>query len=678
MTMSATQNQSVGSPVARNQTSHIGYRPDIDGLRAVAVLSVLFFHAFPALLRGGFVGVDIFFVISGYLISRVISTALEQGTFSVADFYSRRIRRIFPALFTVLAVCLAFGWNTMLADDLALLAKHVLGGATFVSNFILWGEADYFDKASELKPLLHLWSLGIEEQFYVIWPLLFWAVWRIRIPLLPIVVVIGILSFLLNIIGVHEHATATFYSPLTRGWELVVGAMLACFGSGPGLRVDRYGRSMKKIAQVFDGQVARNVISVIGMLFIVYAVFRINSTLPFPGKWALFPVIGAALIIVAGPGAWLNRVLLSNRVMTFIGLISFPLYLWHWPLLTFARSAYPEGVPWLVRLGLLAGSAFLATLTYVYIERPFRSGSRKRFSVLALCALMCVVGVLAGIVFRSGGFPSRYPQIIQRATEYDLDGYRAGLRNLVCFMDVGQEATQYAPECVDKGDKPLWVLWGDSDAAAIYSGLRGLADRSGQFRLAQFTSSSCPPIVGFQGKNPACKSNNQWTIDKVRELVPDTVILAGMWPRYDKALLSATVKQIQDAGTRRVILLGPTPAWKDTPSRIAFNLWSRDPLHRIPPERLDYEKYGMGQEQEVNGELDTGTDAAERDLRILAEESGALYISVAQKMCNEEGCLMRETASSGDAFYLDIVHLTRHGSDFVARAIARELGVTDR
>jgi peptidoglycan/LPS O-acetylase OafA/YrhL len=677
MTVSETQNGPLTFPVSGKHIRHIGYRPDIDGLRAVAVLSVLFFHAFPALLSGGFVGVDIFFVISGYLISRVILTTLERGTFSIADFYSRRIRRIFPALIVVLAACLAFGWHTMLADDLMQLAKHVLGGATFVSNFVLWGEAGYFDKASELKPLLHLWSLGIEEQFYIIWPLLLWVVWRLRTSLLPIVVIIGLASFILNIVGVHEHATATFYSPLSRGWELIVGATLACFGSRSSPKDGMAVTSTSVIEQMQESQTARTVISIVGALFIAYSIFCIDNTLAFPGKWALFPTIGAALIIVAGPGAWVNRVLLSNRVMIFIGLISFPLYLWHWPLLAFAKSAYPEGLSWSGRLGLLASSVVLATLTYLYIERPFRSGSKTWVKVFILCVSMCMAGVLASVILKSAGVPARYPQIIQRATEYDLDSYRAGLRNLVCFMDVGQDATQYASECVDKGDKPLWVLWGDSDAAALYSGMRGLAERSGQFRLAQFTSSSCPPIVGFHGKNTACKSNNQWTIDKVRELAPDTVILASMWPRYDEELLPATVKQIKEAGVRRVILLGPTPAWKDTPSRIAFNLWSNDPLHRVPSERLDYVKYGMGREQEVNGELDTGTDAAEQTLKRLAERTGAVYISVVQKMCNEKGCLMRESASSGDAFYLDIVHLTPHGSDFVARAIARELDITD-
>lgn len=657
---------------------HIGYRPDIDGLRAIAVMAVLIFHAFPAVLRGGFVGVDIFFVISGYLISKVILTTLERGTFSIVDFYSRRVRRIFPALVTVLASCLVFGWNTMLADDLALLAKHVLGGATFVSNFVLWSEAGYFDKASVLKPLLHLWSLGIEEQFYVVWPLLLWAGWRLGIPLLVVVTVIGLASFALNMMGVHELPTATFYSPLSRGWELIAGAVLACLESDSSKNAVARSPRLSVIASTLGSEKARSFISTIGLLFILYAIFRIKEALPFPGKWALLPVIGTCLIIAAGSRAWVNRVLLSRRPLIAIGLISFPLYLWHWPMLTFARNACPEGLSWVALLAILAASGLLATLTYLYIEKPFRSGSRSRVKVYALCASMCLSAIIAGSIFKASGVASRYPEIIQRATEYDLEGYRAALRNRICFMDIGQDASQYAEECVDKGAAPLWVLWGDSGAAAVYSGLRGLSDRSGQFRIAQFTTSSCAPLVGFSGRNTDCKGNNQWALQKIRELVPDTVILSAMWGKYDLSSLPATVKQLYDTGVRRVVLLGPTPAWKDTPSRIAYKVWSSDPLHRAPSQRLDYTKYGMGYDGLDEEGRDTRTETAENELRPFAHESGADYVSIIDKMCNEDGCLMRASESSGDAFYLDIVHLTPRGADFAMKAIAPELGIQER
>ncbi|MFG6206199.1 acyltransferase family protein [Pseudomonas retamae] len=676
MTANEMQNNRLSASVVIGNVRHIGYRPDIDGLRAIAVLAVLVFHAFPAWLPGGFAGVDVFFVISGFLISKVILAALERGTFTVGEFYSRRIRRIFPALLTVLLCCLAFGWNTMLAEEFAQLAKHVLGGATFVSNLMLWSEAGYFDRASELKPLLHLWSLGIEEQFYIVWPLLLWAGWRLRISILAIAIVVVLASLALNLADVHEHTTATFYSPLSRAWELGLGAVLV-------LGIQHFRGVPKNplsgtVLCVLTAPVVRATLSIIGLLLIGYSFLRFESTLPFPGAWALLPTLGAALIIAAGSRSWVNRVVLGHRAMVAVGLISFPLYLWHWPVLIFARQAYPQGLSWEVRLAGLLVSVILATLTYLYIERPLRASTNNRVSVFVLCSVMGVLIALAGTIYKSNGYPSRYPPIIQRATEYDLEGYRAALRNGICFIEFGHDAREYAPECVDNGEKPLWVLWGDSGAAALYSGLRGLAERSAAFRIAQFTSSSCPPMLGYKGKGEGCESNNEWTIEKVRELVPDTVILAGIWEDYEITQLAATIAQIKQAGARRVIVLGPAPAWKDTPSRIAFNLWRNDPFHRVPSERLDYAKYGMGQGAIGEKGMDTRTEVIEQNLKYIAEQAGASYISIVQKMCNEEGCLMRESAMSGDAFYLDIVHLTPHGSAFVIKAIASEMGVNDR
>lgn len=196
--------------------SHPKYRPDIDGLRAVAVLAVVAFHAFPNWARGGFIGVDVFFVISGYLISTIIFKNLDKGTFSFTEFYARRIKRIFPALFLVLIACFAFGWFTLLADEYKQLGKHIAAGAGFISNFTLWNEAGYFDNSAETKPLLHLWSLGIEEQFYIVWPLFLWFAWKRKFSLLTITIVVAVASFVLNVNGIKQDMVATFYSPQTR------------------------------------------------------------------------------------------------------------------------------------------------------------------------------------------------------------------------------------------------------------------------------------------------------------------------------------------------------------------------------------------------------------------------------------------------------------------------------
>jgi peptidoglycan/LPS O-acetylase OafA/YrhL len=649
----------------------IAYRADIDGLRAIAVLAVLLFHALPEQLRGGFVGVNVFFVISGFLISKVILGALERGTFSVVDFYVRRIRRIFPALLLVLFVCLAFGWETMLAEDLIGLAKHVVGGAAFVSNLMLWQEAGYFDKASELKPLLHLWSLGIEEQFYLVWPILLWWGWRAKLS--PFILVAGTasLSFLLNVAGVHDHQTVTFYSPLSRAWELFAGASLALHARA-GRREGRWTSALDRLA----GPRLRSWTSLAGVALVLGAAVGFDRTFAFPGWWALIPCAGACLVITAGPKAYLNRVVLANPLMVGIGLISYPLYLWHWPVLTLVGPLLAQGDSLFVRLSLLLLSIALATATYYLVEKPFRNGRRMHFKVALLGTSMLVLAGTAGAIFQAKGVPTRYPEIVQKATQFDLEGYRAGLRNHKCFMDIGQTAAEFASECVDAGSKPLWTLWGDSGAATLYPGFRALAERAGSIRLAQFTSSACPPLLGYTSRaNSACRATNDAVFERLRSMAPEVVVLSAIWVNYDPARLTETIAQIKGAGVSRIYVLGPAPAWKEAPSRIAFTLWKEDPLHRMPPARLSLSQYGYGEESSRRGGSEQRSAPADNAVRALAEQSGAKYISLLDALCDPNGCLTRESKESGDSFYLDIVHLNRTGSEYVMRAIANQLSL---
>ena len=302
---------------------HPSYRPDIDGLRAVAILSVIIFHAFPEVIRGGFIGVDVFFIISGFLISSIIFKSFEKGTFAYTDFYIRRIKRIFPALLVVLVFCIVVGWVVLLPNEFAQLGGHVVAGAGFVSNILSWTEAGYFDTASELKPLLHLWSLGIEEQYYIIWPILVGFIWKRSHNFLWVVLPILTTSFLLNVYGVHYRPTATFYLPVTRLWELMLGSLLAYL-------------VLHRI-RIFHASISDNAISWVGLGLLLVGLFFIDSDKDFPGWWALLPTVGAFLLIYAGKHAWFNANILSNRMMIFIGLISYPLYLWHWPLLAYAK-----------------------------------------------------------------------------------------------------------------------------------------------------------------------------------------------------------------------------------------------------------------------------------------------------------------------------------------------------
>ncbi len=364
--------------------AHPKYRADIDGLRAVAVLSVLLFHAFPKLLPGGFIGVDIFFVISGFLISTIIFESLARREFSFVDFYARRIRRIFPALITVMLATFIAGWFILFPDEYKQLGKHMVGGALFVSNFVLWRESGYFDAAAESKPLLHLWSLAIEEQFYILFPLAIWLAWRARLNLLSLVALVGLLSFAFNLYHIRHDPIGTFYQPQFRFWELMAGSMLALLvldrsgwvkkiESFISLRVNRL--MYRRAAQQDTEATLATVKSCLGMALIIAGLCLINKSMPFPGKWALLPVAGAVLLIWAGPHACLNRWVLSNRVAIWFGKISYPLYLWHWPLLVYLRILDDNSDPsYLMRAGALVVSIVLAWLTYQYIEKPIRFG----------------------------------------------------------------------------------------------------------------------------------------------------------------------------------------------------------------------------------------------------------------------------------------------------------------
>lgn len=382
--------------------SHPNYRADIDGLRAIAVMAVVAFHAFPSWMGGGFIGVDIFFVISGFLISTIIFENLDKGTFRFSEFYARRIKRIFPALSTVLVACLLFGWFSLLPDELHQLGKHVTAGAGFVSNFVLWAESGYFDNSAEMKPLLHLWSLGIEEQFYIFWPFLIWLAWRSRMNVYGVIGLLGLGSFVCNIATVYHDPVAAFYSPLTRFWELLCGAVLARYALDSTNAVSHGSLISSKQKKFFTFSLDRrfqflksDVLACTGSFLLILGFTVINKELSFPGHVALLPVLGTFLLIAAGPRAWINRSVLSNKILVWIGLISFPLYLWHWPILSFGRIIYFDAPPLKFKVAAVVASFILAWLTMTYIEKPcrFRGGNALRTARWLFVVLMSLAAV---------------------------------------------------------------------------------------------------------------------------------------------------------------------------------------------------------------------------------------------------------------------------------------------
>ena len=367
------------------------YRRDVDGLRAVAIIAVVVYHAFPTLLPNGNVGVDIFFVISGYLISQLLIRQFVKNTFSFSDFFNRRIRRIFPALLCMLLVVMIMGLLFLFPNEYAQLGRHIGAGAGFFANLLLYNEVNYFDKSAAYKPLLHLWSLGVEEQFYVMWPILLYL-FRHRLRSVPaLITTLIVASFLVNLRLDQTSPIASFYWPISRVWELLVGTLVVHILASPTVR-----------QRLFFTPIIAHSISGVGILLLVASMFWANGDASYTYYSAILPITGAILVIVAGERAWFNRIILANSVMVWIGLISFPLYLWHWPLLSFANFFTNTEPSIAIRIVLVAISVLLAWLTYAYLEKPLRQGTLRSMPTRYFSYATFACGVVGFFIIGSG------------------------------------------------------------------------------------------------------------------------------------------------------------------------------------------------------------------------------------------------------------------------------------
>jgi peptidoglycan/LPS O-acetylase OafA/YrhL len=626
--------------------SHPKYRADIDGLRAIAVLSVLIFHAFPEYLSGGFVGVDVFFVISGYLISTIIFENIDQAHFSFSEFYIRRINRIFPALFIVLGFSYAFGWLNLLADDFAQLGKHIVGGAGFISNLILWNESGYFDKAAELKPLLHLWSLGIEEQFYFVWPLAIWWVSRWSRRVLIFVLALAFISFGLNIFSINSNPVAAFYSPFTRFWELLIGALLAYL-------MLHQQALIEKIRPLY-----KNGLSLLGLFLILMAAIILNQGSAFPGWWALMPTLGAAFIIGAGSSTWCNKRLLSNRILVWFGLISFPLYLWHWPLLVFARLQEGETSTTLTRLAIVVLSILLAWLTYRFVERPIRFSTRYRtHKNIALIFLMILIAYLGYNCFDRKGIQFRHKRMLQQISIYTFDKVKEQ-RQHSCFL-MGKEGGEdhFAPECIHQDRHYKIVLWGDSHGASMYPGFRWLEETNPNVGISQFTIAGCGGLIPSDGQEEFCKKGNQEALDKIRALKPNLVVIYKGWHNGYYDALQKTIFTLL-ASNLNVLVIGPTPRWKEDLPRIVYRYWK---------------KTGKVPEGFYDQGLDAGTPTINKDLGRVVKNSGASFYEPYSLLCNHQGCLVRVPGNESALVTLDEDHITPAAAEYIVKDLNEKI-----
>jgi peptidoglycan/LPS O-acetylase OafA/YrhL len=454
----------------------LSYRADIDGLRGLAILLVVIFHAFPNVISGGYVGVDVFFVISGFLITKLITKNIKDGSFSFLEFYGGRIKRLFPALILVLVFCYAVGWFTLYATEYAQLNKHILASSLFVLNIVLWFESGYFDTASLTKPLLHLWSLGIEEKFYILWPLILFFTYKTKFFTWMLGILFGI-SVAINLALVNTHPDMAFYFPLSRFWEICLGAILALWLDSP----------KAELRQFLEKN--RNYLSCLGLACVLFAVAILDEESGFPGWWAFLPTTGTALLISTNQ-SWINQKVLSNKRLIWVGLISYPLYLWHWTILSFYSIISAGERSNLVVLVLVAVSFLFAWLTYRFWEKLFRN--KGNWAVWVLLTAMAIVALASYSAYNRNGLDFRHRTIL------DLHGGRPAHLDGSCQQLFDQFTPSFCR--VSKNTSPAEIiLIGDSVAHNNFPGISesaGLIDKN-------------VAMVGWAGQQPLIKTNQE-------------------------------------------------------------------------------------------------------------------------------------------------------------------------
>ena len=499
------------------------YRADLDGLRAIAIVPVVLFHAFPLIVTGGFIGVDIFFVISGFLITQIITNELEKNQFTLTRFYAKRIRRITPALVLSFLGVGLMGWLFLFPHEFSQLGRHILASAGFFENFLLLKEVNYFDRVAETKPLLHIWSLAVEEQFYLVWPLLLIFAKTVRLNFVWLATIIWIISFTSNLVITSAGADRAFFLPWTRAWELMTGALIAV---SPG---------------IFFAQIAqhRNMLSILGSLLVVVGFLTINKTWAFPGISAGLPTLGACILIAAGSQGWVNKNVLAQPTLIFIGKISYPLYLWHWPLFSFlyileGKDSAPE-----LRALLILASFCLASITTYWIENPIRKNKRDRWPTwLLIISIFSVVAI---------GFAIKLRVILPRENSLTT----INIANAVNDFDYprGLQITPNAPIGIyeAKGlSGGVTLILGDSHGMQYSSRIVKTTQASPEaYNKTIFaTYSSCPPIPGvFTGwdesndrplwaNERACESIKQYAFNLALEGKVDVLVISGIWNGY--------------------------------------------------------------------------------------------------------------------------------------------------
>lgn len=619
------------------QSLHQGkYRSDLDGIRAIAVLLVIICHGFPNILPGGFIGVDIFFVISGFLITSILLNDCEKNKFSLKIFYKKRVKRIFPALIVVLLFTLLLGWYCLLNTEFHALGQHIIASTLFSENLLLWSQSSYFDTSSEFKPTLHLWSLAIEEQFYIFWPLLILAIYKFRLNFLYVLASVIFFSFAINVYDVKFNQTAAYYSPLGRSWELLVGAALAYI----------------QIKKPFFLNNFKNFQSILGFLLIIIGLFLAKPN-NFPGIIALFPTIGTFLLISAGPQAIINKNILSLSPLVWIGLISYPLYLWHWPFMSFSYIIFGK-LPYIVASVCVIASLIAAYLTFILIEKLIRINGNKSVPYLALSMVsILILGLLISTHVLKGRLDSL---VVPTSHEWRF------LQSITPNFKSIKNSASYYPIFEERDKKTLFI--GDSHVAQYSERINKYLSNHPEHGGALFVvGGNCIPIIGAY--NVAVKEictkhiNNAYKIAYTDQF--DTIVIGGAWNValfnknfiYNNApmnaestknevlnKLSSTIKDLESKGKKVILLL-------DNPN---------DPNLSLKSWKTRLNPIVLGIKPDLKVKVDDKHLKLNKELSQWAQKNKINYISPYENLCDDQSyCNL--TDKNGVFIFKDNNHL---------------------
>lgn len=625
------------------------YRSDLDGLRAIAVSMVLAVHAFPKLLPNGYVGVDIFFVISGYLITSILLREMDQKIFSINDFYIRRINRIFPGLLFVLLVCVFLGPLVMYSAEYGLMMKSVFFSTIFSANINFYLEAGYWDVASKLKPLLHLWSLGVEEQFYLLWPLILFWVGRKKLSTVAVSLAALAVSLAVNLVLTSKNQPAGFYLPMGRFWELASGGLLACI---------QWHRTDGQANALLKEHGVRNILGWGGITLLLVTQWAFMSADAFPGFYAVVVVAATAMLMVAGPEAWFNRKVLSHPAVVYVGKISYPLYLWHWPLLVFARLMGDGQWSATHRNAALVASVLLAMLTYHCVERPLvKHVNRRGLLALMLAGLMALVGLLAGLIYKGVFSFTPAPYANAPLTSYER------------------------PQIQSHGKV---VLLGDSNAGHFSYGLSLLYGD----RLETIATPGWPYLDGVKYREGYVphhehKGSPELTQEALLRIESDPdaklIILSNAYLMYLPAdnlrsiagASTETVAQAYEHGLRRtmqrllakqkkVVLVKPVPTYPMLSTVTACASEVRPVLRRQPSDCVRARNVVDSERSEYDALV----------ARVVHDLPGVTVFNTMDELCDAQSCYVNRNEI---LMYIDSGHFTTAGSQLMAAALARKI-----